>query len=238
MISFLRHWFPNQNVDHQWSKPSACLLLTEIVTLALNQAGSFFSSHKIVYARFSSTKNCYQLLSNTQIEWSQCYLTLIEKRGKHLKQQKNSNAKFPTHVTDKPTKDWTLLSHSMQLCLQMEKLRQHESIFIDITCISGTTIRTQELPRHTDINKHLASTSVCCSVAQLCLTLCDPKDCSPPGFPVLHHLPEFAQTHIHWVSDAIQPSRPLPSPSPPACYLSQHQGLFQWQCFPIRVSSV
>ena len=60
------------------------------------------------------------------------------------------------------------------------------------------------------------------------LTLCDPLDCSLPGFPVLHHLPEFAQTHVHWVGDVIQPSHPLSSPSPPALNLSQHQGLFQW----------
>ena len=64
----------------------------------------------------------------------------------------------------------------------------------------------------------------CCSVAQLCLTLCDPIDWSTPGFPVLHHLPEFAQTHIHWLGDAIQSSHPLSSPSPPASNLSQHQG--------------
>ena len=68
----------------------------------------------------------------------------------------------------------------------------------------------------------------CCSVAQSCPTLCDPMDCSTPGFPVLHHLPEFAQTHLHWVGDAIQPSHPLSSPSPPALNLSQHQDLFQW----------
>ena len=52
----------------------------------------------------------------------------------------------------------------------------------------------------------------CCSVAQLCPTLCDPTDCSTPGLPVLHHLPEFAQTHVYWVSDAIQPSHSLSSP--------------------------
>ena len=120
----------------------------------------------------------------------------------------------------------------------MEKLRQCESIFIDITCISGTTIRTQELPRHTDISKHLPSTSVCCSVAQSCLTLCDPEDFSPPGSPVLHHLPEFAHTHVHWVTDAVQPSCPLSSPSPPAFYFSHHQGLFQWWCFPIRATAL
>ena len=66
------------------------------------------------------------------------------------------------------------------------------------------------------------------SVAQSCLTLCDPMDCSRPGLPVHHQLPEFTQTHVHWVGDAIQPSHPLSSPSPPAFNLSQHQGLFQW----------
>ena len=66
------------------------------------------------------------------------------------------------------------------------------------------------------------------SVAQSCLTLCNSMDCSTPGLPVHHQLPEFTQTHVLWVSDAIQPSRPLSSPSPPAFNLSQHQGLFQW----------
>ena len=66
----------------------------------------------------------------------------------------------------------------------------------------------------------------CCSVIQSCLTLCNPMDCSTPGFPVLHHLLELAQTHVHWVSDALQPSHPL---SPHSAFsLYQHQGLFQW----------
>ena len=69
------------------------------------------------------------------------------------------------------------------------------------------------------------------SVVQSCLTLCDPMGCSTPGFPVHYHLPELAQTHVHRVSDAIQPSHPLSSPSPPAFSLPQHQGVFQ------RVSS-
>ena len=55
----------------------------------------------------------------------------------------------------------------------------------------------------------------CCSVAKSCLTPCDSMDCSTPGLPVLHHLPGFAQIHVHWVSDAIQPSHPLSPPSPP-----------------------
>ena len=66
------------------------------------------------------------------------------------------------------------------------------------------------------------------SVAQSRLTHCDPNDCSTPALPVHHHLPELAQTHVHPVSDAIQPCHPLSSPSPRALKLSQHQGLFRW----------
>ena len=66
------------------------------------------------------------------------------------------------------------------------------------------------------------------SVAQSCPILGDPMDCSTQVFPVDHQLLELAQTHVYWVSDAIQPSYPLLSPSPPAFNLSQHQGLFQW----------
>ena len=66
------------------------------------------------------------------------------------------------------------------------------------------------------------------SVAQSCPTLCDPMNCSTLGLPVHHQLPEYTQTHVHRVSDAIQPSHPLLSPSPPARNPSQHQSLFQW----------
>ena len=66
------------------------------------------------------------------------------------------------------------------------------------------------------------------SVSQSCPTLCDPMDCSTPGLPVHHHLPDFTQTHVYRVSDAIQPSHPLSSPFPPALNPSQHQSLFQW----------
>ena len=65
------------------------------------------------------------------------------------------------------------------------------------------------------------------SVAQLCPILCNLMDCSTPGLPIHHHLPELAQTHIHQVGDAIPPSHPLSSPSPPAPNPSQHQSLFQ-----------
>ena len=66
------------------------------------------------------------------------------------------------------------------------------------------------------------------SVAQSCSTLWDRKNCSTPGLPVHHQLPEFTQTHVHWVGDAIQPSHPLSSPSPPSLNASQHQSFFQW----------
>ena len=66
------------------------------------------------------------------------------------------------------------------------------------------------------------------SVTQSCLTLCNPTDCSMPGFPIHHQLPKLTQTHVHRVGDAIQPSHPLLSPSPPIFNLSQHWGLLQW----------
>jgi len=69
------------------------------------------------------------------------------------------------------------------------------------------------------VQVHCTLRIYCCSVTQSFLTLCDPKDCSTPGFPVLHHLPELAQIHVHWVSDATQTFHPLLSPSPPAFYL-------------------
>ena len=71
------------------------------------------------------------------------------------------------------------------------------------------------------------SASCCCSVTQLCPTLCDSMDCSVPGLPVPHHLPEFAQVHVQCIGDAMQPSHTLTPSSPSALHLSQHQGLFQ-----------
>ena len=68
----------------------------------------------------------------------------------------------------------------------------------------------------------------CHSVQFSCFQLCNPVNRNTPGLPVHHQLPESAQTHVHWVGDAIQPPHPLSSPSPPALNLSQHQGLFQW----------
>ena len=74
--------------------------------------------------------------------------------------------------------------------------------------------------RHTHTHIHTHTRDICCCS--------DPMDWSMSGFTVLHHRLELAQTHVHWVGDVIQPSRPLSSLSPPAFNLSQHQGLFQW----------
>ena len=95
---------------------------------------------------------------------------------------------------------WTLCKYSIYMC---KNLRDHYKL------------------------KNQDSTLQFTSVAQSCPTLSDPMDCSTPGLPVHHHLPELAQTHVRRVGDAIQPSNPVLSPSPPALNLSQHQALFQ-----------
>ena len=76
------------------------------------------------------------------------------------------------------------------------------------------------------------------SVVQSCPTLCDPMNRSTPGLPVHHQLPESTYTHVHWVSDAIRPSHPLSSPSPPALNRSQHQGFFKWVSSSHQVAEV
>ena len=85
------------------------------------------------------------------------------------------------------------------------------------------------------VMKHYASsdflTRCCCSVTQSCLAICNPMDCSTPGFPIIHHLQELAQTHIHWVGDAIQPSHSLTFLNPPAFNLSQQR--FFWKIFSV-----
>ena len=100
----------------------------------------------------------------------------------------------------------------------------HERTIL-ILCLHLTTNRREE----SVMNYHLIGSVVQFNpVAQSCPTFCDPMNCSMPGLPVHHQLPESTQTHVHRVSDAIQPSHPLSSLPPPALNLSQHQGLFQW----------
>ena len=107
------------------------------------------------------------------------------------------------------------------------KIKTNVLEFITTTLYNPSLFGKQNDRRNTTTKIIILVTilSHCCSVAQSCLTLFDPTDCSTPVFPVLHHLPELAQTHVHWVCDAIQPSHLLSSPSS-AFSLSQHQGLF------------
>ena len=88
------------------------------------------------------------------------------------------------------------------------------------------------------VSEHFQNSIQFSSVIQLCLTLCDPMDCSTPGFPAHNQLLALTQTHVHWVSDTIQPSHPLSSPSPPAFSLSQHQDLFHWVSSSHQVAKV
>ena len=99
----------------------------------------------------------------------------------------------------------------------------------DIALIGLKKIHKEKLRNWVMLKLRLSVHSVqFSSVTQSCPTLCNPMNCSMPGLPVHHQLPEFTQTHVHWVSDAIQPSHPLSSPSSPAPSPSQHQSLFQW----------
>ena len=93
-------------------------------------------------------------------------------------------------------------------------------------------------PKHMTIWSNRSSSVQFKSVTQLCPTLVDPMDCSTPAFPVYHQLPEFTQTHVHLVRDAIQPSYPLSSLSLPTFNLSQHQGLFKWVSSSHQVAKV
>ena len=86
--------------------------------------------------------------------------------------------------------------------------------------------------------RKLRSSHLFSLVSKSCPTLCDPMDCSTPGLLVHHQLPELAQTHVHRVGDAIQPSHPLLSPSPSALNLSQHQALFKWVSSSHQVAKV
>ena len=98
--------------------------------------------------------------------------------------------------------------------------------WLDVLAVQGTL---KSLLQHHSSKASILRCSVqFSSVAQSYPILCNPMNCSTPGLPIHHQLPEFTQTHVHWVGDAIQPSNPLSSPFPPALNPSQNQGLFQW----------
>ena len=146
-----------------------------------------------------------------------------EKANRVLPREHIGNTKYPLQTTQEmtlhmnitrwsiPKSDWL---YSMQS--KIEKSIQSEKTRLGADCGS-------------------ASAQL---VTQSCPTLCDPMNHSMPSLPVHHQLPEFTQTHVHWVDDSIQPSHPLSSSSPPAFNLSQHQGLFQWVSSSYQVAKV
>ena len=124
---------------------------------------------------------------------------------------------------------WPMGTHSNWLLNNFDTTLALSDIFLDFWCVhpgSSFTFSTLDMELAISLKSSDFFFSVqFSSVAQSCPTLCDPMDCSTPGLPVHGQLLEFTQTHVRWVSDAIQPSHPLSSPSPPALNLSQHRGL-------------
>ena len=111
------------------------------------------------------------------------------------------------------------------------------SIFPSIRVFSNESVLGIRWPKYLSFSLSISSGQFR-SVTQSCMILCHPMDCSTPGLPVRHQLPDFTQTHVHWVGDAIQPSHPLLSPFSPAFNLSQNQGLFQWVSSSHQVAKV
>ena len=151
--------------------------------------------------------------------------TFLQTRGAMLKIQIGCNLMQCSHPPSLPTKKWIslfsqrplsnseiFLDTTMSIYLRpCRKVRDGQKHFKCDLCVSEKiTSPPQTMPTSVQFS----------SVTQLCLTLCNPVDYSTPGFPVHHQYPELAQTHVHWIGDAIQPSHPLLSPSPPAFNLS------------------
>ena len=127
-----------------------------------------------------------------------------------------------------------------QLCLTLHKAHQ-ASLFIEFSRQEywhGFLFPTPGELAEPGIEPWSLASPAFSSVAQSCPTLCDPMNRSTPGLPVHHQLLEFTHTYIHWVGDAIQPSHPLSSPSPPSFNLSQQQGLFKWVITSYEVAKV
>ena len=129
---------------------------------------------------------------------------------------------FWTQKQETPLIFLSYLSHSFPMDINNKKGQHFEWRRVLRGWVKGRIINHMEKGILLNITKTFSS------AAQLCPTLCDPMDCSTPGFPVYHQLPELTQIHVHRVSDTIQPSHPLSPSSPPTSNLSQHQGLFKW----------
>ena len=172
-------------------------------------------------------------------------LYLFIKQNRENKKEKNDND-FSTTNTMKVTE---IVKNKTVSCMFQDNFFSKKNIKIKrewaINCILSvppllkkTEKKKEQSSKGSWQNKAVSSDiCFCCSVSKSCPTLGDPMNRSTSGFPVLHCLPELAQTHAHWVSEAIQPSHPLLPPSP-AHTLSQHQGLFQWVASSHQVSKV
>ena len=146
----------------------------------------------------------------------------------NLKQHKFLSSRLVGHKSKMAWQNWipTWAPRNASIPLLFKLLEASHSPFL-LAASLWTLLLSSPLPQTLPLLPPSA-VSPFSAVAQSCPTLCDPMNRSRPGLPVHHQLPEFTQTHVHWVSDAIHPSYPLSSPSPPAFNLSQHQGLFQW----------
>ena len=117
---------------------------------------------------------------------------------------------------------------AIQAYLKKQERNQINNLTLYLKQLEKEKMKHPRVSRRKEIIKIRAEINVqFSSVAQSCLTLCNPMNCSTPGLPVHHQLLESTQTHVHQIGDAIQPSHPLSSPLPPALNLSQHQGLFK-----------
>ena len=125
------------------------------------------------------------------------------------------------HIPEGTVVRWT---EAIKISIRLQHEDEATEISEFLYCFASVNFSTPSVSYN--IFYHLSSIQFS-SVTHLCSTLCDPMDCSTTGLPVLHQLPEFTQTQVHQVGDAIQPSHPLSSPSPPATNPSQHQCLFQ-----------
>ena len=140
---------------------------------------------------------------------------------------KQSPALLPSLLTPCPTPFTRTHTHTHTHTQASNEIMSHPFTHTH-THTRKQAMKCQQSAKNKSGQEYFFSSVQFSSVTESCLTLCDPMNRSTPGLPVHHQLPEFTQTHVHQVGDAIQPSHPLSSPSPPAPNPSQHQSLFQW----------
>ena len=188
-----------------------------------------------------------QLLSLCSTAWELQLLKPVHSRAHALQQEKPPQWRVHVPQLEKPplpaTREKPMqqqrpstaknLSIKLSLFNAQNRLDYYSQFFISSLLQKYTS---ESLAQR--LGSYLPLEGCCCSVTQSGPPLFYPMGCSTPGLPVLHHLPELAQTHVHWVSDAIQPSHPLSSPFPPTFNLSQHQAFSQWVSSSHQVAEV